>query len=425
MRITVLCPHFAPDVAPTGEVMTAIARELVARGHRLHIVTALPWYKEHAVEPGWDGQLARHEDTEWGRITRVHPFPTDKRNIPARGLAFGGFTVLATLEGMIARRRPDLVLAMSPPLTLGLAGWAVARARRVPFVFNIQDVFPDVAVELGLLTGEKVIAAASWLERVSYRRADAVTVLSDELADNVRGKVARRLDPASAAVEEAKVRVIPNFVDTELIQPAPRENGYRSEYGLEGRRVVMYAGNVGFSQSLDLVLHAAGALAGREDVVFVINGGGAARTDLVQRASGLSNVVFVEMQPKARLPEVLAAADLHVVPLKRGLAWASVPSKLYSILAAGRPVVASVDPGTEVARTIERAGAGVSVPPEDPEAFTAALVGLLDDPAGAEAMGASGRRFVEGWASPAAVAAAYEALFDELRRPRRARRDPR
>lgn len=414
MRLTILCPHFAPDVAPTGEVMTAIAAELVALGNELHVVTALPWYQHHALEPGWDGRLVRHEDTDWGRITRVHPFPTDKRNIPARGLAFGGFTVLSTLEALVARTRPDLVLAMSPPLTLGPAGWAVARARRVPFVFNIQDVFPDVAVELGLLTGRRAIAAASLLERVSYRRSDAVTVLSDELADNVRSKITTGLTGARAAREAAKVRVIPNFVDTDWISPGPTANRYRDEHGLGDRTVVMYAGNVGLSQSLDLVIGAAAAMIDEPDVVFVINGGGAARPDLERRAAGMANVVFVDMQPKARLPEVLAAADLHVVPLKRGLAWSSVPSKLYSILAAGRPILASVDDGTEVARTIERAGAGRSVPPDDPEAFTAALRAMLADRAGREAAGRSGRRFVEGWASPGAVAEAYQDLFVEL-----------
>ena len=153
VNLVVLCPHFAPDVAPTGDVMTRIALELVERGHRLHVVTALPWYQRHALEPGWDGQLVRGEVTEWGRISRVHPFPTDKRNIPARALAFGGFTALATAVGGVSKMRPDAVLAMSPPLTLGPAGWVVATARRVPLVFNIQDVFPDVAVELGLLQG--------------------------------------------------------------------------------------------------------------------------------------------------------------------------------------------------------------------------------------------------------------------------------
>src|SRR5690606_1502369 len=115
MNILVLCPHFAPDVAPTGEVMTQIADGLVARGHRLHVVTSLPWYQHHAIEPGWGGQVVRHEDVGWGRITRVHPFPTDKRNVPARALAFAGFTALSGLAGLLSRARPAAVLAMSPP----------------------------------------------------------------------------------------------------------------------------------------------------------------------------------------------------------------------------------------------------------------------------------------------------------------------
>ncbi|MEO7555974.1 MAG: glycosyltransferase family 4 protein, partial [Acidimicrobiales bacterium] len=193
-----------------------------------------------------------------------------------------------------------------------------------------------------------------------------------------------------------------------------RANPYRAEHGLIGKRVVMYAGNVGFSQSLDLVLAAAVALAHVPDLVFVINGGGSARADLQQRAAGMANVEFVDAQPRERLSELLAAADIHVVPLKRGLGRASVPSKMYSILAAGRPIVASVDPGTEVANVVEQAGAGIAVPPDDPTAFTEALVSVLADPATADAMGAAGRRFVEGWASPAAVAERYERLFTDL-----------
>lgn len=408
MRISVICPHLRPDVAPTGEVMSSILDELVARGHELHVVTSLPWYRHHRIDAGWRGSWVRHEDTPWGRVTRVNPFPTDKGNLPARAAAFGGFTVLAGLEAARAPRRPDVVLAMSPPLTLGLGAAAVAARYRVPWVFNIQDVFPDVAVEVGAITSPRIIAAASWLERRLYVAADAVTVLSDDLAANVAAKVAAgRGDPST-------VRVIPNFVDTELVRPGPRSNAYRDEHRLGDRTVVMYAGNVGWSQSLDLVLASARQLTDREDVVFVINGGGSARAALVAEARGLPNVVFVDLQPKERLPQILAAADLHLVPLRRGLARSSVPSKLYSILAAGRPVLASVDAGTEVARVVQEAGAGVAVPPEDPDAFHAALLALLDDPAGRLAMGAAGRRFVEGWASPAAVAQRYEVLFEEL-----------
>jgi len=416
MDLLVLCPHYAPDVAPTGEVMTQIAEQLVARGHRLHIVTSLPWYRDHRIEAGWTGKLVRHEDHPWGRITRVHPFPTDKTNIPARALAFVGFSGLATLRAVLADSRPDAVLAMSPPLFLGAGGWLAAKRHRVPLVFNIQDVFPDAAVEVGAITNPTVIAAASWLERESYLHADAVTVLSEDLRDNVTAKIRGRRGRAG---DPAKVRVIPNFIDTDRIRPGPHENAYRREHDLVGRTVVMYAGNVGFSQSLDLVLAAAAHLADDPDVVFVINGGGSARADLERQAAGLPNVRFVDMQPKARLAEVAAAGDVHVVPLRRGLARSSVPSKLYTILAAGRPVVASVDPGTEVARTVEAAGAGIAVPPEDPEAFTKALVTLLADRDERRRMGESARRFVEGWASPAAVAESYEHLFAELIAARR------
>jgi colanic acid biosynthesis glycosyl transferase WcaI len=204
-------------------------------------------------------------------------------------------------------------------------------------------------------------------------------------------------------------------VDTAFIRPGERENAYRREHDLVGRTVVMYAGNVGLSQSLDLVVDAARELAGdHPEVVFVINGGGSALPDVEARAAGSTNLRFVDMQPKARLPEVLAAADLHLVPLRRGLARSSVPSKLYSILAAGRPVLAAVDEGTEVARTVTRAEAGLAVPPDDPARFVAALRELLASPARLEAMGRAGRRFVEGWASPAAVGLAYAELFDEL-----------
>lgn len=408
MRIAVVCPHFAPDTAPTGAVMTRLVDELAARGHRLDVVTSLPWYEHHRVEPGWTGRLVRTEATAWGVVRRVHPFPTDKRSIPARAAGFAGFSALAGLTGLWGGRA-DVVLAMSPPLTLGLTGWAMGLARRAPLVFNVQDVFPDVAVEVGALTDRRVIRVARWLERVTYARSAVVTVLSDDLRDNLAAKVA----------DATRVRVIPNFVDTIALTPASRHTPYRSELGLGDRTVVLYAGNVGFSQSLGLVAEAAQAWRDRPDVVFLVNGGGSALDDLRRRCAGLPNVVFAPYQPKERLAEVLATGDVHLVPLRRGLARSSVPSKTYSILAAGRPVLASVDPGTEVARVVERSGAGIAVAPDDPVAFLAALDRLVTDREASAAMGARGRAWVEGWASPAAVAEAYERVFAEVVRGRR------
>lgn len=414
MRVQIICPHFEPDAAPTGVVMTEISHRLIDAGHELDIITSLPWYTEHAVQEGWGGRLVRRETEPWGTITRVHPFPTDKRNIPARALAFAGFTALASVAAVLQRRRPDVVLAMSPPLTLGLAGWFSARIRRAPFVFNVQDIFPDVAVEVGAISGKRVVKLLQLLERFIYRRADAVTVLSDDLRENVAAKIG--VDKKKPRRGRTDVRVIPNFVDTERIQPGPRINSYRHDHDLGERAVVMYAGNIGFSQPLDLMIDAAEALRDRDDVAFVINGGGSERPRLEGLAEHLPNLHFIDFQPPARLPDVLAAGDIHVIALRRGLARSSVPSKLYSILAAGRPVLASIDRGTEVETVISQNRCGVSVGPEDSAAFVAAVLELIDDPDARAAMGERGRSFVQTWVSPVGVASAYVELFEELSR---------
>ena len=178
LRLVVLCPHFAPDLAPTGVVMTRIVTEMAARGHELHVVTSLPWYRNHAIEPGWGGRLWRTEKTEWGSIIRVHPFPgKSKSNLLRRALGFIAFSYAVGIRSVHADGFPfkvDGVLAMSPPLTLGLTGWSTKIIRRAPLVFNIQDVFPDAAIQTGAISNKRIIAAAKWLERVSYQRSDAV-----------------------------------------------------------------------------------------------------------------------------------------------------------------------------------------------------------------------------------------------------------
>ena len=405
--IVVLCPHFAPDNAPTGTVMTRIVDELVALGHRVHVVTALPWYRTHSIEDEWTGSWVRREVTDWGSITRVHPFPgDDKSNLVRRAVGFVGYSALAGIQGLRTAgwfRRADVVIAMSPPLTLGLTGRIVATLRRAPLVFNIQDVFPDAAIETGAITNRTVIGVARLLERMSYRSSDAVTVLSSDLGDNVRAKLPSRFS--------GKVHEIPNFVDTEAIVPKDRLTAYRSELDLGDGPVVLYGGNVGFSQSLELVLGAAEAL---PQVQFLVNGDGAARSALEAAASHLTNVTFRGYIESDRLSELLATGDIHVVPLKTGLGRVSVPSKTYSILAAGRPVLAAIDPGTAVPTILAESGGGVAVGPDDLDAFVAALRELLADPDAAASMGARGRVWAEANASPAAVGRAYSELVSTL-----------
>lgn len=405
--IVVLVPHFAPDTAPTGEVITRIVDEFIAAGRRIHIVTALPWYRSHAIEDGWTGRLVRRERTAWGSIIRVHPFPgKSKSNLLRRAIGFAGFSAIAGLCTLFAggiHRRPAAIISMSPPLTLGLTGWLAARLRFTTAIFNIQDVFPDAAIETGAITNKRIISVARWLERVSYHRSDAVVVLSEDLRNNVAAKVSlRHVD---------KIKVIPNFVDADRIVPMDRMTPYRRELNIGDEVVVMYAGNVGYSQSLTMLLHAAKQM---PMITFVINGDGAARADLEKQAAGLTNVRFAGYQPRDRVGEVLASGDIHVVPLRTGLGAVSVPSKTYSILAAARPVVAAIDPGTEVTRILDHSGAGVSVVPDKEDIFTAALQSMVANIDEAREQGRKGRQWVESHVSPAAVAQSYLSLIADI-----------
>ena len=408
LKILILCPHFAPDTAPTGVIMDRIVHELSELGHEIHVVTSLPWYRRHQVDIGWENTSWRRRTQvmDWGSVVRLNPFAgSDKRNLWRRALGFAGFSVLAVAAGIRAGRgqRVDVIVAMSPPLTLGLGARLVGICRRAPVIFNIQDVFPDAAIETGAMTNPFVIAIARLLEKVSYRLSRLITVLSDDLQANVLAKIPAR--------DADKVVVIPNFVDTEMIQPLDRHTAYRSELGIDEQQIVMYAGNVGFSQSLHLLLDAAREL---PDVAFVINGDGSARQSLEIDAMGLQNVYFADFQPAERLAEVLATADVHVVALRQGLGKVSVPSKTYSIMAAGRPIVAAIDPGTQVPRLIEQADCGVVVPPDDSASFVVALQTVLGDTQRMTEMGHRARVFVESQASPQVVAHRYVDLMRGL-----------
>ncbi len=391
-------------MAPTGVVMSRIVHELANRGHELHVVTSLPWYRKHQVEQGWSGALWRVEKTNWGSITRVQPFAgKTKSNLLRRAVGVILFSYLVGLRALFAGkvwRRVDGVLAMSPPLTLGLIGWHTKLFRGGKLVFNIQDIFPDAAIETGAITNKKIISFASWLERTSYKCSDSVVLLSDDLANNVQSKLEQKF--------HKRVKVIPNFVDTRAITPMSRMTNYRTELRIDDALVVMYAGNVGFSQSLEMLVSAAREL---PQLIFVINGEGAARESLKKSAHGLSNVRFGDYQDVSRLSEVLATGDIHVVPLKRGLGSVSVPSKTYSILASGRPVLAAVDLDTEVPRILAAADAGVCVEPDNSAAFISALRAMTLDPKTLSEMGERGRKWVENHASPASVAQRYEALY--------------
>jgi len=407
MRLLVLCPHFKPDTAPTGVVMTRLVDELIILGWEVDVITSLPWYRRHAIEPGWSGRIRRKVETPWGSIARLHPFPADKANLVARAAAFVGFSSIAAVDASARRPRPDAVLVMSPPLTLAISGWAAARRFGIPLVLNLQDVFPAAAVAVGAISNRRAIAVFEALERFCYKRATAITVLSDELAKGIERRTGNRVS--------TPVHVIPNFADIAGIRPEPTDNAYRREHELVGKHVVMYAGNVGHSQAFDLLIGAAEHLRHRDDIVLVVNGEGVQRMSLQTAAAHLPNVRFVDYQPADKLPETLAAADIHLVLLKPGLSEVSVPSKLYSVMAAGRAVIACVDPGSEIDRLVRDADAGLSVG-HDADALAAAITTLVDDSAMRRRQASNARARVETWPTAADIARQYSDLLEGVTR---------
>jgi colanic acid biosynthesis glycosyl transferase WcaI len=410
VRLLVVTPHFAPDTAPTGVVVTALVDEWGRLGHDTHVVTSLPWYREHRVADGWTSRVARRDRHGPATVSRLYPFPVRKTRTARRAAAFGVFSVLAGGAATATRGPFDAVVAVSPPITLAFAGRLAAWRHGCPLVLNVQDVFPDVAVTVGELSSRRLIGLARRMERAAYRAADAVTVVSTDLEANITTKVAGLDCPPV-------VETIPNFVDTDNLRPLDRLTEYRRENRLGDRMVVMYAGNLGHSQSLDLVVEAARRHRNRDDLVYVINGGGVRAEEITAVAGGLQNLIVIGYQPAERLAEVLATGDIHVVPLRKGLASASVPSKAYSAMAAGRPIIASVDQGTEVARMVADADAGLAVPPDDPDAFTAAVEYLAGDVELRTRMGVNARAWAEKCHSARVAAGAYLDLVGCLTDP--------
>jgi len=319
-------------------------------------------------------------------------------------LQFVCYQLGATWSGF--SRRSDALIVGNPSLEVWLPFAVHAVLRRTPAVFSVHDVYPDVGVKLGIFRGKAVTAGVAWLERFCLNHAASVRILSPSFQGML----------AAHGVTEGKMTLIYDWVDTDLIRPLPRDNDFAREHGLHQGFVAQYAGNIGLSQGLEHVLHAARLLAGREGIRFLFVGEGTGRERLMAEAEQhrLANVRFLPFQPRARLPEVLATADVSLVVLQRGIATASLPSKSFSILASGRPLIASADEGSDLCDLVRRSGAGLCVPPEDPQALADAIVSLESDAARRVRLGRDGRAFAERHHSPQAATAQFETLLRKL-----------
>lgn len=406
LRILLLTLYFAPDIAANAVVMTELAEELTTLGHQVTVVTAFPHYAGNVIDHRYRGRLIQRDEYKGIRVIRTYLYTSPhKRRFRGRFLSYVSFNLLSTLAGLFAGSH-DVILVPSPPLTVGLSAYIISRVKRIAYVYNVQDIYPDVMVKLGILKKPWIIALSRWLERFVYAHARHITVLSEGFRANLLRK----------GVPPEKITVIPNFVDVDFIRPLRRDNSFRHRFGLDGRFVVLYAGNIGHSQGLEHVLQCARLLEHEPRIAFAIVGNGSTKPRLEQQARemGLSNLQFIRFQPAEDVPFIYAAADVSLVPLKRTVALDSVPSKVYTIMASGRPVIAAVDPGSDVWTLVEQAQGGLCVEPEDPQALAQAIRTLYADSALRERLGRSGREHVVQHYTRQVVAQQYHELLTSL-----------
>ncbi len=400
MHVLLLALNYYPDKLGNAPLMTGIAEGLVARGHRVTVVCAFPHHETGRIDAAYRRKAVARESRNGVDIIRTYIYAPEGGTV-AKMANYASFTATAFLVSQLVRKA-DVIFTPSPPLTLGLVDYALSRMWRVPFVYNLQDLFPEAAVRLGVLTNPKVIAAFERLEAFVYRKAHTLSVISDGFREYLLDK----------GVPDHKISVIPNYTDTDFIQPRPQAgNPFREAHGLQDAFVVQFSGRMGYSQGLETVVDAWRRLDDLPDLRLMLVGDGQARPMLERELGGDPRVVLLPVQPRDALPDLLAAADVGLAPLRHGMAGTSVPSKMFGIMAAGRAIIAGVDAGSDAERLIELADAGQVVPPEDPVALADAIRAAYTDRARTRAQGESARAHVVAAHSHQVVVDRYEAML--------------
>jgi colanic acid biosynthesis glycosyl transferase WcaI len=351
VRVLIINQYYPPDVANSAKMLAHLVEALEPR-HDVTVIAGRPSYNSTGVTGTPPGRVIRIPSTSFGRTSLL-----------GRILNYSTYMAFSLGRGMLCRR-PDLILTMTDPPMVGLLGIAAAARFRRPLVQVSHDVYPEIAVVLGAMQSPRLVRAWRALNKLVRTRAAAIVVVGREMEDLLAGQ----------GVPRRKMRYIPMWADDQIISQE-RQARTRKLLTWDEYFVVMHAGNLGPAQDLDIVLDAAVLVSDDPRVLFVLMGDGAARPHLQQRVDEekLANVRFIDYLPQSEAQELMAAADVHVVSLARGLGALAAPSKTYGILAAGRPYIAAVDHGAEPARIIREEGCGISCGPGDGAALATAI----------------------------------------------------
>ncbi|WPG35543.1 glycosyltransferase WbuB [Variovorax sp. EBFNA2] len=399
MKILLYSMNFAPELAGIGKYSGEMADWLQAKGHDVRVIAAPPFFPHWAVFEGhsaWAYRKTEHNSlTVWRAPTWV---PAQPRAL-ARVAHLVSF-MLSSLPLLLAQARwkPDLVFVVEPPLFCAPAVLCFAKMLGIRSWLHIQDHEVDAAFSLGHLRGAVVRRLAQSIERWLLTRFDRVSTISAAMMEKARSK----------GVDEGRLVFFPNWVDISAIHPVPvADGGYRAELGIAPEAVVvLYAGSLGTKQGIELLAEAAGLLAGRPNIHFVICGNGPSRGPLMSACAGLDRVHFLDLQPAERLNELLGMADIHVLPQRADAADLVMPSKLAGMFASGKAVIATAHPGTELGNAV--AGRGLVVPPGDAAVLADAIAQLAVSPVLRETLGAAGRAFAQAELDQDAILSRFE-----------------
>jgi len=407
MKILLISACFPPDTGSASHLFYELGMGLAKKGHEVQVLTGFPSYHAQGDLAKYRGKRFLVEKMDGMEVMRtwVLDFP---RHIPmTKGLwqfSCATFFTLSTFH----LSKVDVSIVYSPPLTLGYSALTLKKRRGVPFILNVQDLFPQSLIDLGIIKDNFFKRFFEGMERRMYQYADLITVHSSGNQDHVVKKGADR----------RKVKVVPNWVDTDFIRPGERMNGFRKKYGLGEKFVVSFAGVLGYSQDVDVILGAAKLLQDKRDMLFIIVGDGVEKERLMGKANlyGLSNVLFVPMQPREVYPSVLQASDISLATLYAKVKTPVVPSKILSIMAAGRPVIACMNLDGDAPKLIEETGCGFCLPPEDPEKLAHHILRLYKDEQLREEMGRRGRNYAEEKLSLKVATDKYLELMEKVRK---------
>jgi putative colanic acid biosynthesis glycosyltransferase WcaI len=410
-NILILSLVFPPDSVSTAQIIGDLATDLNQLGHQVTVLTTSPHYN-HDEEAEARQPLRPY----WGRLLRVSELkgvrayhtamPRKGSSLIVRLFAWSGFHFVSTLAGLVSIERPDIVMAPSPPLTIGLCARFLAWYYGVHYVYDVQELYPDVAINLGAISNKWLIAALLKLEAFVYQKARFITVIAPRMRERLLQK----------GVPDERIEVIPNFVDLERLQPMSKDNPFSRQHGIHDKFVVSYSGNMGPAQGLETFIEAADILKDDPHIHFMMMGSGILMASLQNRVRELSlrNFSFLSYQHNSLMPQIYAASDVCLVPLSTQIGSDAVPSKVYRIMACSRPVLACADHDSDLARLIQTANCGVVVEPGSAQTLADAIQHTRKHPELAQKMGNEGRQHVIEHYSRPAITGKFHRLIQQV-----------